>query len=319
VQHAGAARTTSCRLLNLPRNVAGRIENPLSVERIIKHWMDRGEPIRVPDANTRLWRDGEGEPVVCLHGVPASGFLYRKVLPALGAKGLQGITFDLPGLGFADRPVAFDYSWSGLARWMVHALDAARIDDFHMVVHDIGGPIGFEVIRRIPQRIRSLTVLNTLIHVESFRRPLVMEPYAHRGIGWFWLQGMRTPMIIPLLRAVGMHDAPTSDELRAYGALLLRGDGGRAFLKIMRGFERTQAFESNIMATLRRRRFPAQVIWGAQDPALRMDRYAPGICRALGLEDWHRVRGKHFLQEDSPLEIADRVATLVAGAVRKDQ
>jgi len=45
-----------------------------------------------------------GEPVVCLHGVPASSFLYRKVPRELAARGLRGIAFDLPGLGLADRP-----------------------------------------------------------------------------------------------------------------------------------------------------------------------------------------------------------------------
>ena len=45
-----------------------------------------------------------GEPVVCLHGVPASSFLYRKVLRELAARGLRGIALDLPGLGLADRP-----------------------------------------------------------------------------------------------------------------------------------------------------------------------------------------------------------------------
>jgi len=44
-----------------------------------------------------------GEPVVCLHGVPASSFLYRKVLRELAARGLHGIAVDLPGLGLADR------------------------------------------------------------------------------------------------------------------------------------------------------------------------------------------------------------------------
>ena len=41
---------------------------------------------------------------MCLHGVPASCFLYRKVLRELAARGLRGIAFDLPGLGLADRP-----------------------------------------------------------------------------------------------------------------------------------------------------------------------------------------------------------------------
>jgi pimeloyl-ACP methyl ester carboxylesterase len=198
---------------------------------------------------------------------------------------------------------------------LLDALDAARIDGFHLVVHDIGGPVGFDVIRRIPQRIRSLTVLNTVARVASFHRPFVMGPFAHRGIGWFWLQGMRTRMIIALLRTVGMHDGPTNDELRAYGALLFRDDGGRAFLKIMRSFERTDAFENRIVTALQNLTVPVQVIWGAQDSALKMKKYAPPICEILGLSNWHKVRGKHFLQEDSPNEIAEHIADLVATTV----
>lgn len=287
----------------------------MSVQHIVDSWRERGEPLQIPNASTRIWREGAGEPVVCLHGVPASGFVYRKVLPALAAKGLEGVTFDFPGLGFADRPTEFDYSWSSLAKWTVDALDAANIGDFHLVVHDVGGPVGFDVIRRIPQRIRSLTVLNSIVRVASFRRPFVMEPFAYRGIGWFWLQGMRTPMIILLMRTVGMHDGPSNDELRAYGALLFRKDGGQAFLKIMRSFERTQEFENRIIAALKNITVPVQVIWGAEDPALKMKKYAPPMCYILGLADWHQVRGKHFLQEDSPNEIAEHVANLIATAV----
>jgi len=287
----------------------------MSVRQLVNSWRDRGASLQVAGANTRIWREGDGEIVVCLHGVPASGFLYRKVLPALAAKGMEGITLDFPGLGFADRPEQFDYSWSGLAKWTVDALDAAEIDGFHLVVHDIGGPVGFDVIRRIPQRIRSLTVLNTIVRVASFHRPWVMEPFAHRGIGWFWLQGMRTPIFIVLLRTIGMHEGPTNDELRAYGALLFRGDSGRALLKIMRSFERTQEFENRIVTALQNMTVPAQVVWGAQDSALKMKQYAPPICEVLGLSDWHRVRGKHFLQEDSPNEISEHIANLVASTV----
>lgn len=286
----------------------------MSAEKVIAAWEALGQPLGVAGANSRIWRNGQGEPVVCLHGVPASGFLYRKMLPALAAAGLEGITFDLPGMGFADRPMEFDYTWSGLSHWIVDALDAAGVDRFHLVVHDIAGPVGFDVIRRIPTRIRSLTVLNTMVRVSVFHRPWVMEPFAHRGIGPLWLASTRTPMILPLMRTIGMHDGPTNDDLRAYGLLLTRKDGGRAFLKIMRGFERTPAFEQRITDALRTRRFPAQVIWGAQDPALKMATYAPQLCEALGLTGWHQVRGKHFLQEDSPTEISTLVARLAAEA-----
>lgn len=284
----------------------------MSVAQLVQQWEARGDLLPVKNANSRIWRQGQGEPVVCLHGVPSSAFLYRKVLPALAAKGLEGIAFDLPGLGFADRPKDFDYTWSGLSKWSMEAIDAAGIKDFHLVVHDIGGPIGFDVIRRIPHRVLSLTVLNTMIRVASFHRPWVMAPFAYRGFGWLWLQGLRTPLIVLLMRMIGVCDRPTNEELKVYGALLFGRDGGTAFLKIMRCFERTQHFESGITAALKNRTFPAQVIWGQQDPALRMRDYAPDLIRVLALAKVHEVKGKHFLQEDSPEEIAAHVARLIA-------
>lgn len=284
----------------------------VSSKQVVLTWESRGKPLVVEDANTRIWREGSGEPVICLHGVPASGFVYRKVLSELAARGLEGVTFDLPGMGFADRPSDFDYSWSGLSRWAVRAIDAAGFDQFHLVVHDIGGPVGFDVIRQIPDRVRSLTALNTLVRVASFHRPWVMEPFAHPIIGPLWVASTRTPMIIPLMRTIGMHDGPSNDDLRAYGHLLTRVDGGAAFRKVMRSFERTLEFENRIVSALKARTFPAQVIWGAEDPALKMSRYAPELCEVLGLNSWHQVRGKHFLQEDSPIEIAQQVASFVA-------
>lgn len=127
--------------------------------------------------------EGRGEPVVCVHGVPASSFLYRKVLAELAGRSLRGIAFDLPGLGLADRPADFDYSWSGLGRFCVDAVDALGLDRFHLVVHDIGGPVGFELAAAMPERVRSLTVLNCMVKVDTFERPWSMEPFARRGSG----------------------------------------------------------------------------------------------------------------------------------------
>src|SRR5829696_10027431 len=136
---------------------------------------------------------GAGEPVVCLHGVPASCFLYRKVLDELAARGLRGLAFDLPGLGLADRPPDFDYTWTGLGRFCREAVDALELDRFHLVVHDIGGPVGFELAAAAPARVRSLTVLNTIADPDGFKRPWMMEPFAVRGVRFAWLRTMTRP------------------------------------------------------------------------------------------------------------------------------
>lgn len=282
------------------------------VAAIIDGWAARGRPLAVPGASTVVWDEGSGAPVVCLHGVPTSSFLYRKVLPELAARGVRGIAFDLPGLGLAQRPQRFDYRWSGLGAWTLAALDALQLDRFHLVVHDIGGPVGFDVVSRVPDRVASLTVLNTLIRAASFKRPWPMEAFARRGIGEVSLRTLHPVAFERIMRLMGVATPVPAAQLRAYLSLLKRDDGGRAFLRIMRGFERTEAFESRTLGALGRRAFPAQALWGEQDPALRVDVHGEHARQALGLDTIVRLPAKHFVQEDAPAQIAEQVRRLVA-------
>jgi haloalkane dehalogenase len=257
--------------------------------------------------------DGKGAAVVCVHGVPSSAFLYRKVIGQLADQGLRGLAFDFPGLGLADRPVDFDYSWGGLARWMGEAVDALELDRVHLVVHDIGGPIGCEWAVRNPDRVLSLTVLNTLLDPATFKRPWSMAPFAVPVIGQLWLRATPAALFAALFRHQGLGDrsAMTKAEIYAYRALLERGDGGRAFLRIMRGFELTKEKRDLLWRGLGERSYPARIVWGERDPALGPEqlRIAQEV---LGVDDPVLVPAKHFLQEDQAPAIAYAVSDLVA-------
>lgn len=259
--------------------------------------------------------EGEGDPVVCVHGVPASSFLYRKVIAELGARGLRGVAFDLPGLGLAERPDDFDYSWTGLGRFSAAAVDSLGLERFHLVLHDIGGPVGLELAAAMPERVRSLTLLNTMVEVDTFRRPWVMEPFARRGVGEIWLATLVKPVFRALMGMIGIGDrsAVAAEELDAYVDLLKRGDGGRAFLRIMRGFERTREKRELYVGVLRDAGYPVQVVWGADDPALKLAVQGEEVRRAAGVEEIQTVPAKHFLQEDQAPAVAARVAGLAAG------
>lgn len=91
-------------------------------------------------------------------------------------------------------PVDFDYTWTSLGRFALAAVDELGLDRFHLVVHDIGGPVGFEVAAAVPERVKSLTVLNSPVEVDRFRRPWVMEPFAHRGVGRTYLRLLNKPV-----------------------------------------------------------------------------------------------------------------------------
>lgn len=87
----------------------------MTVAGVIDRHRASGRSFTAAGVSSFVIDEGDGPPVVCLHGVPASSFLYRKVVPELAARGLRGLAFDLPGLGLAERPQDFDYSCASRA------------------------------------------------------------------------------------------------------------------------------------------------------------------------------------------------------------
>ena len=256
---------------------------------------------------------GSGPSVLCMHGMWGSSFLYRKVIRQLAGRGMRGIAFDLPGFGLAGRPKDYDYSWSGLGRFAVAAVKELQLDRFHLVVHDIGGPVGFELASTLPDRVASLTIFNTMIDVTAFNPPWSMQPFRYRALGEMWLKGLNRPMFRLLMRLQGVRDrdAVSNSELDAYLELMKGEDGGRSFLQVMRSTERTPEKETLYRATVRDERYPVQVVWAADDPALKAGVYGERARAAAGLSHIELIPGKHFPHEDEPLAMADHIARMV--------
>jgi haloalkane dehalogenase len=250
---------------------------------------------------------GEGAPVVLMHGIPVSSFLYRKVLPLIAARGLRGVAFDLPGLGLAEKPDGFDYTWSGLGRWTGEAINGLDIDRCHLVLHDIGGPIGLEWALRNRDRVQTLTVLDTLIDVAHFRRVWTMDLAAPPLIGPLWVATIRPPVARWLfyIQGIGERSSTPPHEVDAHFALLHRNDGGSSFRKIVRGFELTEEKERFYTDGLREADWPATILWADRDPALGEDRRRV-FEDVLGIEA-KVVSAKHFLQEDRAPDVADAI------------
>jgi len=284
---------------------------------VVERHRSLGRPFDAGPVRSFVREEGSGEPVVCLHGVPMSSFLFRRLLPELAGHGLRGVAFDLPGLGFADRGPALDYTWTGLGRFARAAVDSLELDSFHLVVHDVGGPVGFELAAAVPERVRSLTVLNSIVNPDGFKRPWMMEPFAIRGVRFGWLRTMTRPSWRVLYHYAGIkrHRAVPAAEVDAHLLLLKRVDRGRSFLRVMRGFERT-AQKRELYASALAGPYPVQVVWGEHDPALTLSDQGEQARRMAGLDEIHTVPGKHFIPEDQAPAIADRVAALAATASR---
>jgi pimeloyl-ACP methyl ester carboxylesterase len=82
----------------------------------------------------------------------------------------------------------------------------------------------------------------------------------------------------------------------------------------MRGFERTPEKQALYRSAVRDVPYPVQIVWGADDPALKLSVHGEQAREAAGLDEIHAVPAKHFLQEDQAPAVAERVATLAAQA-----
>ena len=107
--------------------------------------------------------EGEGEPVLLLHGEPTWGFLWRKVMGPLLEAGYRCIVPDLPGFGRSDKPVDDDwYTYDRHTAAVVSLLEELDLTGVTLVVHDWGGPIGLRVASiEVPDRFSRLIAMDT--------------------------------------------------------------------------------------------------------------------------------------------------------------
>ena len=105
--------------------------------------------------------EGDGNPVLCLHGEPTWSFLYRRMIPALAGVA-RVVCPDYFGFGRSDKPTeqewySFDRHYGSILG-LVEKLDLLQIT---VVVQDWGGPIGLRLAVEQPERVARLVVLNT--------------------------------------------------------------------------------------------------------------------------------------------------------------
>jgi pimeloyl-ACP methyl ester carboxylesterase len=119
-------------------------------------------------------------------------------------------------------------------------------------------------------------------------------------------------MFRSLMRLQGIKDADATSnaELGAYLALMKGDDRGWSFLRIMRSTERTPEKQELYRAVVGSDRYPVQVVWAQDDPALKARVYGEQARRAAGLRRIELIPGKHFPQEDQPGAMAEHIARI---------
>lgn len=111
--------------------------------------------------------EGEGFPVLMVHGNPTWSFYYRNVIKKLRGT-FRCVAVDHIGCGLSDKPGSgYSYSLKQRIEDLGELIDHLEFERFDIVVHDWGGAIGLGAALKRFDRLRRVTILNTAAFVDS--------------------------------------------------------------------------------------------------------------------------------------------------------
>jgi haloalkane dehalogenase len=256
--------------------------------------------------------EGEGAPVLFVHGEPTWSCLLRNVIPPVRAAGFRCIAPDLAGFGRSDKPIELDwYSYDRHTQIASSLLEDLDLRGATIVVHDWGGPIGLRLAVEHAERIDRIVILDTGLftgHQRMSEAWTLFRDFVARTedlpVGFLVKGACKQD---PGDRVIAAYDAPFPTAASKAGA--------RAFpLMIPLEPEAPGAAAGRaVLAALREDRRPTLVLWADSDPVLPL-KTGEQFAAAIGREPPRVIEdASHFLQEDKGPEIGALIAQWLTG------
>ena len=258
---------------------------------------------------------GEGTPILFIHGVPTSSWLYRKIIGHLQAqKKYRLIAPDLLGFGYSDKPQAeAEYTPAKQAKRILALMEHLNIKEWSQVCHDLGGIWTWEIIKAEPEKIKNLIVLNTIGYEQGFKPPVQIKPKSFLAKNIFrFLKNKKTAKTA--MRNIikgGVKNKKTVTKEALNGYLLPITEGGYfTYTTFLTSIPDIKSSLSNYNQALAQAKPRTLIIWGKKDSFLLDEKQVPLFVQHLEIPP-ERVfileDAKHFIQEENPHEIADYI------------
>ncbi|MCI0355534.1 MAG: alpha/beta fold hydrolase [Acidobacteria bacterium] len=264
----------------------------------------------------------DAPPIMLLHGNPTWSFLYRGIISKLSAR-YRVIAPDHVGFGLSDKPS--DPGWYTLERHIANfttLIESLQLRKVTLVLHDWGGPIGLGYAVAHPENVARLVLMNTWASVPHSPDPPELHwglrlsrgslgPFTVQRLNLFVELAMRTAVARKLTpREFDAYRFPFPDAASRAGVLafprMIPLRPGDAAWKTM------SAIESGLAKVTA----PSDILWGKRDPVL-SGLYAYLLRDRLknAREPVFLDKASHFVPEDAPSAIAERILTERKAAV----
>lgn len=167
--------------------------------------------------------EGDGDPILFLHGQPTSSYLWRNIIPHVTSAG-RAIAPDLIGFGKSDKP-DIDYRFFDHLRYVEGFIESLGLENITLVIHDWGSALGFHYAMRNEVNVKGLAFMEAILAPiptwDDFpaESRTMFEGFRTPEVGWDMLvnQNMFVEGVLPgaIVRDL------TEEEMNAYRAPFL--------------------------------------------------------------------------------------------------
>jgi pimeloyl-ACP methyl ester carboxylesterase len=156
--------------------------------------------------------EGQGEPLLLVHGNPTWSFYWRNLITKLSAE-YRVIAVDHIGCGMSDKPPKYSYELRQHVDNLAQLVEHLELENITLLAHDWGGAIGVGAALAAEQRYRRFVMFNTAAF-RSQRMPWRIGVCRTPVLGQWAVQGLNAFALAALRMAVAHHDRMTP-EVRA--------------------------------------------------------------------------------------------------------
>ncbi len=249
--------------------------------------------------------EGEGDPILLLHGNPTWSFLYRGIIIRLRKK-YRCIAIDYPGFGLSARPENYGYTPGEHAAVVAELVRHLQLSGLTIMGQDWGGPIGLRVAVDEIARLRALVMGNTWFwpldswQGKAFSYVMSMAPMQTQMIS----HNFFVEKIIPLGVKHRLPDEVMHHYREAMPTPKSRVGAAELPIQLMNASPWLADLERDVTELLSN--VPLLLTWGLHDPMFTR-RFMERFRETFAYSQMFRLDAKHYIQEDSPREISEAI------------